>query len=300
MGKPRVIAHTAGCPGGSCPTTYTHPTPGTSYLQAFEVIDPKSLASAQLRPGDLLVEAPESVIADHVLAGSEPASQPSPTSEAAVRVHGRAVTDPAVLAQFTIPAGEVLVEVSDTDLAEKVTLAGAFGSFRHSGWRLEARDHYVVPEYDAQIRAFQAGQPMPPRADGWEEVVRRAAARGAAIGRTRLVGHPITDYTRWEFTIYLDNLRVGEDVQVVDRAWLDYSWTAAPDVWLFDDRLAFRQLYTDEGVYLGAEQVDAEPVREIRRLLAAHAVPVREFHLADIPTSRQAADRVAVLPPLCA
>lgn len=122
------------------------------------------------------------------------------------------------------------------------TLAEAFKSFQHSAWRLEARDTYLVSEYDDQLEAFLAGRPMPPRADGWTQLVQAAIARGARIGRIRLVGHPISDYTRFEFALYPENVQFGEDVRIVDRTWLDDSWVAAPDVWLFDDQLAFRQL----------------------------------------------------------
>ncbi|RJQ74177.1 hypothetical protein D5S17_23185 [Pseudonocardiaceae bacterium YIM PH 21723] len=176
------------------------------------------------------------------------------------------------------------------------TLADAFGSFTQSAWRLEARDVYVVEEYDEQLDAFLNGRPLPARQDGWAEVVQAAVGRGAQIGRVRLVGHPITDYTRFEFELYPENVSVGEDVRIVDRTWLDGSWSAAPDVWLFDDRIAFRQLYSDEGHYLGAEEVDAEPVREIRRLLASYSVPLAEYSLTKVPAPRPETAYPSVLP----
>lgn len=166
------------------------------------------------------------------------------------------------------------------------TLAEAFESFQHSAWRLEARDTYLVAEYDDQLEAFLAGRPLPPRVDGWAEVVQAATARGARIGRTRLVGHPLTDYTRFEFALYPENVEFGEDVRIVDRTWLDTSWAAAPDVWLFDDDLAFRQQYSDAGAYLGAEQIDVGPVVELRRLLSTYAVPLAEYQLTETPAPR--------------
>jgi hypothetical protein len=176
------------------------------------------------------------------------------------------------------------------------SLAEAFESFRHSAWRLEARDTYLVAEYDDQLVAFLAGEPMPARTDGWADVVQAATARGARIGRIRLVGHPISDYTRFEFALYPENVAFGEDVRIVDRTWLDGSWSAAPDVWLFDDELAFRQRYSDEGAYLGAEQVDADPVLEMRRLLASYAVPLAEYRLTEVPAPRPATALPSVLP----
>jgi hypothetical protein len=167
------------------------------------------------------------------------------------------------------------------------TLAEAFESFQHTAWRLEARDTYAVAEYDDQLKSFLAGRPMPPRTDGWAEFLEATTARGAHVSRIRLVGHPITDYTRWEFALYPENIQFGEDVRIVDRTWLDGSWEAAPDVWLFDDQLAFHQRYSSEGVYLGFQQVDVDPVRQMRDLLIPYAVPLVEFQLADPPTPRQ-------------
>lgn len=176
------------------------------------------------------------------------------------------------------------------------TLADAFASFRHSAWRLEARDTYLVAEYDDQLKAFLTGRPMPPRADGWADVVHAAVARGARIGRVRLVGHPITEYTRFEFALYPENVAFGEDVRIVDRTWLDGSWAAAPDVWLFDDQLAFRQRYSDAGAYLGAEQVDAATVAQMRQTLLTYAVPLAEYRLTEVPAPRPATAVPAALP----
>lgn len=176
------------------------------------------------------------------------------------------------------------------------TLAEAFEEYQHSAWRLEARDTYQVAEYDDQLDAFLADRPMPPRADGWAEVLQAATARGARISRVRLVGHPVTDYTRFEFALYPENVQFGEDVRVVDRTWLDGSWTAAPDVWLFDDRLAFRQQYSEKGAYLGAEQIDAGPVLEMRQLLSTYAVPLVEYRLTEIPVPRPETAALITLP----
>lgn len=63
-----VIAHTADCPGGSCPTTYAHPEPGMSYVQGYAVTDPAILAGFNLPEGEVLIAVPDSLLADHVQA----------------------------------------------------------------------------------------------------------------------------------------------------------------------------------------------------------------------------------------
>lgn len=176
------------------------------------------------------------------------------------------------------------------------TLAEAFASFRTSAWRLEARDDYDVPEYADELAAFLAGRPRPPRSDGWEDVVRGAVRRGARIGRVRLVGHPISDYTRFEFALYEENAAWGEELRIADRTWLDDSWADAPDVWLFDDEIAFRQDYTGDGRYLGATRIDAGPVREARRLALVVAVPLADYRLKDPPATRPESAPAARLP----
>lgn len=63
-----VIAHTPGCPGGSCPTTYVHPEPGMSYVQGEQVTDPAVLAEFGIPEGETLIAVPNSLLADHVQA----------------------------------------------------------------------------------------------------------------------------------------------------------------------------------------------------------------------------------------
>lgn len=61
-----VIAHSQDCPGGSCPTTYTHPEPGMSYVQGYRVTDPKLLAEFTIPEDEELIAVPDSLPADHV------------------------------------------------------------------------------------------------------------------------------------------------------------------------------------------------------------------------------------------
>lgn len=243
-----VIAHTPGCPGSNCPTTYAHPAPGMSYVQGGYGHRPVGAGRYEpSRGGDGHCRA-------RLAAGRS-------------RAKGAAMT-----------------------------LADAFDSFTREAWRLEARDVYVVDEYADQLDAFLNGRTLPARSDGWDEVMSTATARGARVGRTRLVGHPITEYTRFEFLLYRENVAMGEDVRIVDRTWLDASWSATPDLWLFDNELALRQHYSDSGVYLGAEAVDPEPVIALRQTLATYAVPVAEYQLTEVPSPRPETAHPAALP----
>lgn len=64
----KVIAHSAGCPGGSCPTTYEHPDPSMTYVQGFLVTDPEILAGFNVPAGEGLLAVPNALLADHVRA----------------------------------------------------------------------------------------------------------------------------------------------------------------------------------------------------------------------------------------
>lgn len=123
--------------------------------------------------------------------------------------------------------------------------------------------------------------------DGWIRTIEDARARGAYIGRIRLVGHPLTDYTRFELSAYTDNAAAGEDIRLIDRTDLTPSWNAAPDVWVFDDKRAITMRYSDDGAWLGFEECEAAPYVNVRRVLTPLAVPLAVYRPAEPPTSRE-------------
>lgn len=171
------------------------------------------------------------------------------------------------------------------------TLGEMFGLFRHNAWRAECRDTYTVAGEEGRIATFLSGTPLPRKTrenNGWIATVEDAVAREAQIGRVRLVGRPITPYTRFEFAAYPDNVAAGESVSAVDRANLHPAWSSVPDFWVFDDEVVFVQHYDGAGRFLGAVQVpDIGPFLEVRRRLITVAVAVAEFELTDIPAQRR-------------
>lgn len=180
------------------------------------------------------------------------------------------------------------------------SLVEMFDQFQRDAWRLEARDTYSVAGEETRIEQFLRDGTVPRKTienNEWLATVAAARARGASIGRVRLVGHPITTYTRFEFAAYPDNVAIGEDVRVVDRAWLDESWDQAPDFWIFDSETVFVQTYDHDGAYLGAERAgDVEPYIELREMVSALAVPLADYHLADLPAPRSGTTTPTPLP----
>lgn len=154
-----------------------------------------------------------------------------------------------------------------------------FQNFAHYAWRLEVLDDYSGTDGEDELREFQRTGRVTPRPPNnpWRQIIENARARGAEISRTRLVGHPITPYTEFELAAYEDNVSLGEDVRILDRQRLDASWDAAPDVWVFDDRAAFRMLYGERGAWQGVEEVDPAPFVRVRSVVMPLSVPVREY-----------------------
>jgi hypothetical protein len=171
------------------------------------------------------------------------------------------------------------------------TLGDMFGRFERTAWRYEGRDTYLVAGEEQRIATFLRGEPLPRKTrenNGWIATLEDIRARGATIGRVRVVGRPVTDYTRFEFAAYPDNVRAGEDVQVIDRAALAPEWTGVPDFWLFDDEIVFVQHFDSDGVFLGADRaVDAAPFVEVRRLLVGHTTALAHYELTNqLPKQR--------------
>lgn len=165
------------------------------------------------------------------------------------------------------------------------SLGDALATFEHDAWRLEVRDVYAVPAETDRINEYLRTGLVTP-SPKWTRVVRAATGRDASIGRVRLVGYPITGYTRYELAAYDGNVEAGESVHLVDRRWLDRSWDAAPDFWLIDGQVWLMR-YDHAGAFLGAEVApDPRPYLELRARLGPIAVPLTEFTPGDIPAPR--------------
>jgi hypothetical protein len=169
------------------------------------------------------------------------------------------------------------------------TLLDLLNTFTRYAWRLEALDTYDVSDERQQFEEFLAGQTPQPSADdlAWQAQARAVVASGRSIGRVRMVSHPVTDYTRFEWAAYPDNIAAGEDVRVYDRGWPGGAdMCFAQDFWLFDDRIAALMNYADDGQFLGiAIAEDVAPYLEVRRLALEQSVPFEEYTLLPTPRS---------------
>jgi len=133
-----------------------------------------------------------------------------------------------------------------------------FERFERSAFRVEARDRYDVPDEREDLAAFLNEQEVSPRTpgnDSWLALVAHATASGRRVERVRIVGRPLTEYTRFEFAVYPENIAAGEKIRVMERSSLqgiDRTW-AEEDFWIFDDETVALLRYDEEGRFLGAE-----------------------------------------------
>lgn len=169
------------------------------------------------------------------------------------------------------------------------TLLDLLDSFTTYAWRLEALDTYDISDEREQFNDFMAGRIPEPSPDDleWQARARAVVASGRQIGRVRMVGHPVTDYTRFEWAAYPYNIAAGENIRVYDRAW---PGGAEPrfkqDFWLFDDRVVAVMNYAGDGRFLGITITeDVVPYLAIKQAALERSVPFDEFTLLPDPRS---------------
>ena len=160
-----------------------------------------------------------------------------------------------------------------------------FERFRRSAFRLEARDVYNIPDEQEGLAAFLSRQEVPhrtPRNDSWLALVARATAAGRSIVRVRVVGRPVTDYTRYEFAVYPQNVAAGERIRVVERSSVpgaDTAWVN-DDFWLFDDETVALVRYDEQGCFLGADRaIDLDAYLSARPRALALSLDLAAFTL---------------------
>jgi hypothetical protein len=168
-----------------------------------------------------------------------------------------------------------------------MTLTELFETFRASAFRLEALQSYVLGEDEPRRRAFREGRPLPPRPGKVESMrmVRDAVAAGKRVHRVHVVDLPLSDYIRYELSVYPENIAAGEDVRIACRSSNTGLSDLDTDFWLFDaetDQPAvvwFR--YTPEGQIISRDHSndpsDVRRAREQRDLAIGHSLSLDEF-----------------------
>jgi hypothetical protein len=140
--------------------------------------------------------------------------------------------------------------------------APAFGALftgvLHTAYRLEQLQVYDVGYENESYRRFLAGEPASdPAQDEWTGMIRDAVRTGRVFQRVHVVAEPLTDYLRYEMSIwYPQNVEAGEDIRILSaEQWLQPLRPPA-DYWLFDSRDLWVMQYDENGQFLCCEKND--------------------------------------------
>ncbi|MEU4301916.1 DUF6879 family protein [Kitasatospora aureofaciens] len=128
-------------------------------------------------------------------------------------------------------------------------LAGA----RHSAVHLEMRDTYAGQDSGRFAEFQRTGiadlDPDSPFWTPWTSMIRDAVGRGVAIRRARIVSEPVTDYVRYEHTLTVANVSIGEQVRWLPRRLASDIALPGNDFWLFDGRIVRFNHFTGTGAW---------------------------------------------------
>ena len=155
-----------------------------------------------------------------------------------------------------------------------------------SARRLETLQDYDVSGDEERLRAFLAGEPLPPPRQGKADdlaLIADLRKRGRYVGRVHVVDRPLTDYVRYELAVYAENVAAGEDVLIADRSAHPELDRLAQDFAIFDSETVVLFDY-DVGRVRGYRVVsDHETVKRCvaeYELAAGKSVPLAEFMAA--------------------
>jgi hypothetical protein len=140
--------------------------------------------------------------------------------------------------------------------------------FRRSAFRLETLPAYSVPQEADMLAAFCRGQEVKlPDDHPWPQLVRGATQTGRKMQRVRMVSHPLTDYLRFELSLFPRSVEAGEDVRIAVLDDHPELQVCKHDFWSFDDQVVVVLEYDHIGRFLGTRtEEDLNPYRQLREL----------------------------------
>ena len=154
-------------------------------------------------------------------------------------------------------------------------LAWWLTNFQVSAFRLETRPVYMVPQEAAMLAAFKADGSLPDMTDHpWVKRVKEHCGAGKHMERVRTVSRPMTDYERFELSLYPYSHAAGENIRICDSGQLGEQ-----DFWLFDNHTVVLLHYDAEGGFQGFD-VEVERMaryRQLRDLALSRSITLQEF-----------------------
>ncbi|MBB4915717.1 DUF6879 family protein [Streptosporangium saharense] len=165
-------------------------------------------------------------------------------------------------------------------------------AFRHTAFRLEARDRYNEPSEAEVVRHFlDTGELDGFYMADWVEELGPRIAEGQWMGRVRVVSEPHSDYTRFGLALAEYNTAAGEDIRYLPRHHPVVAGLPDHDFWLIDSTTLLLLRFGEDDILLGADVV-TDPAVVVRHcyyrdVACHHAVPWSEYstrvHLPEGP-----------------
>jgi hypothetical protein len=144
-------------------------------------------------------------------------------------------------------------------------LAWWLENFKETAFRLETLPTYDSPREAEMLAAFRRGDAVRlPDDFPWLRMVKSHCSSGKTMQRVRLVQQPLSDYIRFEMSLYPQCVEAGEEIRIFEGN--DSILGSPGDFWLFDQETCFVLHYDQHGAFIGTDTVEATPYRQSRRL----------------------------------
>lgn len=139
-----------------------------------------------------------------------------------------------------------------------------------------------MPNEQASIRRFLAGEPMPANHnEDWHEYVRDLTAAGKIMRRVKVIRRPYSDYIRYHLSWTLPrNSAAGEDYHIITGEDLDQLDVPNQDYWIFDEQTVLLLHFNDDGTFRDNELADPSELNKYRHwrdLALTKAVPLDDY-----------------------
>jgi hypothetical protein len=157
-------------------------------------------------------------------------------------------------------------------------LAWWLENFKESAFRLEALPAYSMPEEAEMLAAFRRGEQVQlPDDHPWPPLVRKQCVTGKKMQRVRVVSDPLSDYERFELSLYPHSIAAGEQIYVTERDAIPDAHLIG-DFWLFDSHTVYTLRYDATGRFLDVDIAhDVVRFRRIRDLALERSIPLADF-----------------------
>jgi hypothetical protein len=145
------------------------------------------------------------------------------------------------------------------------TFAELFAACRSSAVHLEMRDSYTptATTYQAWKKGYRADPTD--RKTWWRpflDQVVNAVERGVVVKRVRIIGEPVSEYTRFLYETTFTNIEAGEDIRWLPRGDASRLRLPGNDFWLFDNELVQFNHFDGNGNPVAKENVKEPDVVE--------------------------------------